>query len=336
MGAQETQTTAADSLRGADGLSEKPFEKKTLISPAAKKLARIKNIDYAQITGSGPKGRIVKKDVAEFIVSMEAGEKKLPPEVRGKEMPVEAPGTVPHKKEKPDQMWKLGNEYPMSNMRKVIARRMSESASTAPHIYFFLEVDMTKILALREEIVARYERDLGLRISINDILIKLTALSIRDYPLLNARIENDRIVIPSDINVCLAVALPDGLIVPCMRNTDRKSLEEIVCLREDLVSRGRSGKLQLHELESGTFTISSLAMLDIFYFTAVLNPPQSGILTVGKTYERPVVVDREITIRPIAIFGLSVDHRIVDGAVAAAFLESLKEKLENPYCYLIN
>ena len=164
----------------------------------------------------------------------------------------------------------------------------------------------------------------------------MTALTIRDYPLLNARLDRDQIVVLPEINVCLAVAISDGLIVPSIRNADKKSLGEIALLRKDLVDRARSGKLKLSELESGTFTISSLAQFDILFFTAILNPPQSGILTVGKTQDKPVVINGEIKIRPVAILGLSVDHRLIDGAVAAAFLQSLKERLEKPFFYLID
>jgi pyruvate dehydrogenase E2 component (dihydrolipoamide acetyltransferase) len=134
----------------------------------------------------------------------------------------------------------------------------------------------------------------------------------------------------------LAVALPDGLIVPSIKSADRKTLKEIALSRRDLVDRARNGTLKLSELESGTFTISSLSQYEIFFFTAILNPPQSGILTVSQTQDKPAVVNREILIRPIAIFGLSVDHRIVDGAVAAAFLHALKKNMENPYACLVD
>jgi pyruvate dehydrogenase E2 component (dihydrolipoamide acetyltransferase) len=307
---------------------------KILISPAAKKLSQLLKVDYVRVTGTGPGGRIIRKDIENYVSAKKAVEAAVPTPPVGQDK-AEA---VTHilKEKKAEGMWEFGHDYPISSMRQVISRRMSESSVTAPHIHFYTEVDMTRVNDLKEEIADRYEKERGVRVSLNDIFIKLTALTIRDYPLLNARLDRDRIVVLPEINVCLAVAISDGLIVPSVRNADKRSLREIALMRKDLVDRARSGKLKLSELESGTFTISSLAQFDIFYFTAILNPPQSGILTIGKTQDKPVVVNGEIKIRPVTVLGLSVDHRLIDGAVAAAFLQSLKERLEKPVFYLID
>jgi pyruvate dehydrogenase E2 component (dihydrolipoamide acetyltransferase) len=156
------------------------------------------------------------------------------------------------------------------------------------------------------------------------------ALTIREYPLLNATVKGDEIHVHPEINIGLAVAMEDGLIVPAIPQTDTLGLGTIAQMRTDLVDRAREGKLTIEEVQRGTFTISSLASFDITFFTAILNPPQSGILTVGKLDEKLSLVNGEVRTKQVSQFGLSVDHRIVDGAVAAAFLQSLKKKLENP------
>jgi len=218
----------------------------------------------------------------------------------------------------------------MSQMRKVIAKRMGQSAFTAPHIYFFTDVEMDKLNQLREEVLSDFEKRFNIRISINDFFIKAVALTIREFPMLNAWLKGEEIHVMPEINIGLAVALKEGLIVPAIPQADRLSLGKIAQIREDLVERARVGKLKIEEIERGTFTISSLAQFDITFFTAILNPPQSGILSIGKTCDQLSLKDGQVVIKKIARFGLSVDHRIIDGAVAAAFLQSLKKGLENP------
>jgi pyruvate dehydrogenase E2 component (dihydrolipoamide acetyltransferase) len=219
----------------------------------------------------------------------------------------------------------------MNSIRRVIAKRMAQSKFTAPHIYFFNDVDMEKLIALREEIVTDFEENEGIRISINDFLIKAVALTLREYPIINSMVSGEEIRIFPEINVGLAVAMGEGLIVPAIPKADQLGLGEIARYRADLVDRARQAKLTFEEMERGTFTVSSLAQFDITFFTAILNPPQSGILTLGKVEEKPVVRGGQVLIRRMMRQGLSVDHRIIDGAVAAQFLQSLKKKLENPY-----
>jgi len=218
----------------------------------------------------------------------------------------------------------------MSSVRKVIARRMSESAFTAPHIYFFTEVWLDPLLDFRKMVLSDFEKHFNLRPSINDFLIKAVALNILDFPMLNAQLKGEEIHIMPEINMGVAVAVAEGLIVPAVPNADRIGIVEIARQRADLVGRAREGKLTLPEMERGTFTISSLARYDITHFTAILNPPQSGILSIGKTDEKLVMIEGQVRVRRVAQFGLSVDHRIIDGAVAADFLQNLKWKLERP------
>ncbi len=309
--------------------------------PAARALAREKGLDLGAIKGSGPEGVILHQDVAAAsaapqvavsrLARQAAQEAGLPPEgipgtgVRGRVMRADvtraaAAAAAP----------RLGKIIPMDRMRRIIARRMAESAFAAPHIHFFTDVRMDALLALRMQILPEFEARLGVRPSVNDFLIKAAALAIRDYPMLNATVKGDEIHILPEINVCLAVALPDGLITPAVADADQCGLGEIVRQRADLVRRARSGALTVAELERGTFTISSLAQYDITHFTAILNPPQSAILSVGKTRDHLYLENGQVRSEQIATLGLSVDHRIIDGSLAAEFLQALKAYLEKP------
>jgi pyruvate dehydrogenase E2 component (dihydrolipoamide acetyltransferase) len=274
-------------------------------STLARKLAGRKGIPLDTVEGSGPRGRVMTKDV---IRASEKGSVLITEE--GSEL--------------------FGKTIPMSQMRKVIAKRMAQSAFTAPHIYFFTDVELDRLNQLREEILSDFEKEFMLRISMNDFFIKAVALAIREFPMLNATVKGEKIYINPEINVGLAIAMQEGLIVPAIPQADRLSLGKIAQMRSDLVDRARAGKLKLEEIERGTFTVSSLAQFDIIFFTAILNPPQSGILSIGKTCDHLVLKEGQVVAKKMARFGLSVDHRIVDGAVAAAFLQSVKNRLENP------
>jgi pyruvate dehydrogenase E2 component (dihydrolipoamide acetyltransferase) len=294
-----------------------PTDHRVLSTPTARRLAEREEIPLSSVRGTGPAGRVMKADVLEAKSSGKVWETKR---------------KHPVPKGPPLTKYELGQVIPMNSMRKVIAKRMVQSKLTAPHIHFFNELDMGKLTSLREEILSDFEIETGVRISINDFFIKAVALTLREYPLLNARVSGEEIRIFPEINVGLAIAVEEGLIVPAIPKADQLGLGEIAVCRADLVGRARAGKLTLEEMERGTFTISSLAKFDITFFTAVLNPPQSGILTLGKMEEVPVVREGQVVIRKILKQGLSVDHRIVDGAVAAEFLQCLKRRVENPYC----
>jgi pyruvate dehydrogenase E2 component (dihydrolipoamide acetyltransferase) len=278
-----------------------PLTKKRLASSLARKLAAKKAISLETVEGTGNRGRIMIRDVAKAI---EKG--AIPPNGKGM----------------------FGQTLPMSQMRKVIAKRMSQSALTAPHIYFFTDVEMDTLDRLRAEILPDFEKKFKVRISINDLLIKAVALTIREFPILNAALKDEEIVVMPEINIGLAVAMDEGLMVPAIPHADRLDLGEIAQIRADLVERARMRRLKLEEIERGTFTISSLAQFDITFFTAILNPPQSGILSIGKTIDHLTLREGKILLKKIARFGLSVDHRTIDGVVAATFLQSLKHRLE--------
>jgi len=340
-------------LRGSN-FSEKPEGIKAV--PAASRMAKEEGIDLSLVKGSGPNGIILVKDIENFKVSQGAIEGTLrTEEIRAstlakklaekRSIPLETiqgSGTrgrimmsdVIKAMEKPLPMMEergiFGQTIPMTQMRKVIAKRMVQSAFTSPHIYFFTDVEMDGLIQLREKILEHFEKEFKVRISVNDFLIKAVALTIREFPMLNAMVKGEEIYVMPDINVGLAVAMEEGLIVPAIPQADRLGLGRIAQMRADLINRARAGKLKLEEIERGTFTVSSLAQFDITFFTALLNPPQSGILTIGKTCDHLFLKDDQVVVKKIGRFGLSVDHRIIDGTVAAAFLQSLKKRLEDP------
>lgn len=340
-------TVEADSASKSDTQppESRPEQKDLKVVPAARWLAMEKGIDLNEVSGSGPGGVIRYRDVqqameghkkeesarASTLARRKAAREGISLEgiqgsgVRGRVMKADV---QKQPEEKTDSQF--GRVIPMDSMRQVIARRMSESAFTAPHISFFADICLDPLFALRREVLQDFEQKYGLRPSINDFLIKAVSLNIREFPILNAQMGDNEIHIMPEINVCLAVALPKGLIVPALFQTDRAGLIDIARQRQDLVSRAKSGNLSMEELERGTFTISSLAQFDITHFTAIINPPQSGILSVGKTREELYMDNGQVKSRSIATFGLSVDHRIIDGAEAADFLQHLKKKLEKP------
>lgn len=276
-------------------------------TPAARKLAREKGVDLSAVTGSGPAGRIVERDVLRAM-GTEPEPTKLAEEKLG---------------------WRLDASLPVTRMRAIIAERLTGSWK-APHIYLMTEVDAGEIQKLRADSHAEIQSQTGHKLSYDHILIKVVALAIEKWPLLNARWKSDRINIPGEINIGFAVALEDGLVVPVLRDANKKSLIEIVRLRGALVAKARARQLTIDDMRGGTFSISNLGMFDIDSFTAILNPPESGILAVGRIKDVPVVAGGQVVVRPVMKLVLGVDHRVVDGAVAAAFLQDIKRMLESP------
>lgn len=324
--------------------------------PAARRRAEREGIDLSLVEGSGPGGIILEKDIEHFRITQGAVEGTLVTEkihasslarklAEKRGVPIETVegtgtrgrimmGDVIKATEKPVILIKekgiFGQTIPMTQMRKVIAKRMAQSAFTAPHIYFFTDVEMDELVKLREKILGDFEKQFNVRLSINDFIIKAVALTIREFPMLNAMVKGEEIHVMPEINIGLAVAMEEGLIVPAIPRADQLGLGKIAEMRADMVERARLGKLKLEEIERGTFTVSSLAQYDVIFFTAILNPPQSGILSIGKTCDQLALKEGQVITKKIARFGLSVDHRIIDGTVAAAFLQSLKKRLEDP------
>jgi pyruvate dehydrogenase E2 component (dihydrolipoamide acetyltransferase) len=219
-------------------------------------------------------------------------------------------------------------------MRKTIAERMQTSAREAPHIVLTVEVDMGEVEQLRQRLGKIVATTNGQRLSVTAVLVRVVAFALRRHPSLNAKLEGEEIWLLPDINLGIAVALEEGLIVPVIHNADQKSLRELSRLLSDLTEKAREGKLIPDDVADGTFTITNLGMYGVDEFEAIINPPQAAILAAGRVVDRAAVVDGEIEIRPTARITLSADHRIVDGAVGANFLQEVRQLLENPYLLL--
>ncbi len=276
-------------------------------SPLARRMARELGIDLQLIQGSGPGGRVVKRDVEDF-----------------KERPAAAVAFAAAPAE-------TYSDFPLSQMRKTIARRLSESKFTAPHFYLTMEIMMDKVRALRKEINAISEE----KISFNDFVIKAVALALRRHPAVNASWLDDRIRQYHYVNIGVAVAVEEGLMVPVLRHADYLGLAQIHASVKDLATRARERKLALEEMQGNTFTISNLGMFGIEEFTAIINPPDACILAVGGIMEKPVVREGQIVPGYPMKVTLSCDHRVVDGATGAAFLQTLKQLLEEPLRLLV-
>ena len=325
--------------------------------PAARKLAKDRGLDLAQVAPTGPHNIITHRDVSVAETSSQqtgtdkvstlarrlAESEGIPLEgvqgsgVRGRVMCADVKnGGVMQKTATTDMQTAadldsdFGKVIKMDSMRQAIARRLSSSAFSAPHVAFYSDIQMDPLLAYRKEILPLFEKNYALRPSINDFLIKAVALTIREFPMLNSMLQGDEIHIMPHINVGLAVAVPNGLVVPAITDADAHGLSQIALQRGDLTQKALGGKLSMEEMDRGTFTISSLAQFDVTFFTSILNPPQSGILSVGKTREELALVEGEVVVRRVSTMGLAVDHRTIDGALAAHFLQTLKTKLENP------
>jgi pyruvate dehydrogenase E2 component (dihydrolipoamide acetyltransferase) len=303
-------------------------------SPLARRIAREHGIDITTIKGSGPGGRIVRADVEAAIARREQ-EKAAPPPAAAPaapaaERPAAAPAGRPivHETEAPS-LPEDADEVPLNRMRRLTAQRLTRSVQEAPHFYLTSVVDAEPLLAYRAELNAALA-DRGPKITITDLILKACAVMLREHRELNASWAETRILRHHRVNLGLAVALDDGLIVPVIHDADRKTLTEIAREAHDLAQRARTGKLTLDELAGGTFTVSNLGPFGIDHFTAVINPPQAAILAVGAAKPQPVVRDGEVRPGVTMALTLSIDHRVLDGATGAAYLADLKSLLEQP------
>jgi pyruvate dehydrogenase E2 component (dihydrolipoamide acetyltransferase) len=279
-------------------------------SPLARSMAAQQNIPLSSVPGSGPGGRIIKRD----IEAWSSGGSARPPAAPAAPPQPAAPAVSP------------GQELPLSNMRKTIARRLSESKFTAPHYYVTVEIDMDAAVALRQQLV----QGENVKVSFNDLVVKACAKALTRFPMVNASWAGDKIVTHGEVHVGVAVAIPDGLITPVVRNADRKPVTEISREVKDLATRAKEKKLKPEEFMGSTFTVSNLGMLDVLEFTAIINPPESAILAVGAVRREPVAVDDAVRVGHRMRVTLSSDHRVVDGALAAQFLGDVRRLLENP------
>ncbi|MDT8368115.1 MAG: dihydrolipoamide acetyltransferase family protein, partial [Longimicrobiales bacterium] len=302
-------------------------------SPLARRLAEEVGIDIASVAGSGPGGRIVKADV-------EAATSAPPPDTareatarEAKEAPAAAARPAP-------EAWEDAGategyeELKVSQMRKTIARRLTESLSPVPHFFLTIEVDMTRVMEARKRINAAVEEG-GDRVSVNDFVLKATAAALRAHPECNAAWHEDLIRRFDHVHVGVAVAVEDGLITPVIKHADRKGLVQISREVRELAGRARKKRLQPDEYTGATFSISNLGMFGIREFTAIINPPEAGIMAVGAIEEIPVAVAGEVVVRPRMRVTMSCDHRVIDGATGAKFLATFRTMIEEPAAILI-
>ncbi|MDH5363213.1 MAG: 2-oxo acid dehydrogenase subunit E2 [Aigarchaeota archaeon] len=290
---------------------EKPKVKTARIkaSPLAKKIAEEKGIDLSRVTGTGPGGRITKDDVLSHLASKAA---------------VTAPTLAPTLAEELEAI-------PMSGMRKAIAKKMVYSKTNIPHFYVSTEVDMTEAAKMRQNLIPEIEAKTGVRLSFTHVLIRSVAMALKEFPQINAIYDNGNIKLAKEINIGIAVGLEEGLIVPVLKGADRMDLIQIASKTSRLVAKTREKRLREDEFVGGTFTISNMGAFDVDSFIAIINPPETAILAVGRTKEKPAVVEGRIEVRSMMTITLSADHRIVDGVLAAKFLQRIKATLEAPY-----
>jgi pyruvate dehydrogenase E2 component (dihydrolipoamide acetyltransferase) len=292
-------------------------------SPLARRMAAQAGLDLAAIKGSGPQGRIVKADIDSTLARGGPA-----PVARA---PVSAPAARPPQPAPQPFAPVTGDppfkQKPHSQMRRVIARRLTESKQNVPHFYETIDCEIDELLRIRHVL---NEGDKELNLSVNDFVIRAAGLALRQVPAANASWSDDAIILWERADIAMAVALDDGLITPIVRGADLKGLQQIAAETKDLAARARAGKLKLEEFQGGTFSISNLGMYGIREFAAVINPPQGAILAVGQGAPRPVVKNGELAIATVMSCTLSADHRAVDGAVGAQFLAAFKKLIDEP------
>ena len=310
--------------------------KHPLASPLARNIAREAGLDLATVTGSGPGGRIVRADVEHAIATLGS------PAAASTPAPV-APAAAVALSAAPAVEVQTGpddEEIALNNVRRITARRLVESMQQAPHFYLTSVVAAEELVAARARIneglaaLATSRGEAATKVSVNDIVVKAVAVALRAHPEVNVSFGGDKLIRHHRVHVGIAVALPDGLIVPVIRDADTKTVTQISAETRDLATRARSGKLKVDEFTGSTFSVSNLGMFGVDQFTAVINPPEAAILAVGATKQEAVVRDGQIVVGYTMAITLSVDHRALDGATGAKFLADLTALLENPLATL--
>jgi Pyruvate/2-oxoglutarate dehydrogenase complex, dihydrolipoamide acyltransferase (E2) component, and related enzymes len=312
---QKTDAKAEEKVASAVNSSSSD---RVAISPLAKKMAQEKGVDINSVQGSGENGRIVKKDIENYQPSQAKATASAPATSAAAQVAV-------------NFVQGEDTETPNSQVRNVIAKRLSESKFSAPHYYLMVEINMDKAIEARKEINSLPDT----KISFNDMIIKATAIALRKHPQVNSSWAGDKIIHRGNINIGVAVAIPDGLVVPVLKNTDQMSYTQISAAVKDMASRAKSKGLKANEMEGSTFSISNLGMFGIETFTSIINQPNSAILSVGAIIEKPIVKNGQIVVGNTMKLSLACDHRVVDGATGAEFLQTLRTYLENPLTLLL-
>lgn len=306
-----------------------PATGRILATPIARRIAEERGISLANVSGSGPGGRITKKDIEEYepdLASQSATpvslETTIPKETFTENVdPVPAP-------------FMSGEKQPISRMRQQIARVTVKSKTEKPHFYVSAEINMTDAMSLRRQINDQLKDD-GVRLTVNDLIVKACIQALQKYPKFNAYYQDDGIQYNDKINIAVAIADDEGLIVPAIIDCGEKSLRQVSQMIKNLAERSSNGSLSSQEYTGGTFAISNLGMFDVSSFVAIIHPPQSAVLAVGTVSEKPIVVDGEITVGQVMTATISADHRIVDGAEGAQFLIEVKRLLQSPTSLMV-
>jgi len=289
-------------------------------SPLARKIAEEKGVDLSLVAGTGPGGRITREDVERFLETRAVAKAVI-------EVPAVPPPPVPSEE---------FQVVPMSGMRRAIARKMTYSKTSIPHFYIGTEVDMTDAARMRQSLIPTIEAKAGVRLSFTHFLIKAVAMALEEFPQINAVYDGENIKLLKEINIGIAVGLEDGLIVPVLKRANMMDLVRIASESDKLVARAREKRLREDEFVGGTFTISNLGAYDVDSFIAIINPPETAILAVGRIREKPAVVSGNVTVRSMMTVTLSADHRVLDGVTAAKFLQKVKGLLETPHNLLLD
>ncbi|UOF90397.1 2-oxo acid dehydrogenase subunit E2 [Fodinisporobacter ferrooxydans] len=327
---------------------------KVRATPAARRAAKETGVSLLDVTGTGPNGRIHEADVKTFAATIQESDVKATPlarkvaqaesiplasvtgtGVQGKIRKDDVLNNIPSTPVVQTSIVTQDKQIKVEGVRKIIAQRMAQSAFTAPHVTLVSEVDMSRSIEMRTSLLPVIEKQTGFRLSYTEIIMKAVSHALVLHPSVNASLEGDYIVQHSNVNIGLAVSIPNGLIVPVVKDTQRKGLSELTSDCKNLANLSRTGKLLPDHMTGGTFTISNLGMYAIDAFTPIINQPESAILGVGRIQEKPVGVNGTIVLRPMMTLSLSFDHRVIDGAPAAEFLQTVKDILENPYRMIV-
>jgi pyruvate dehydrogenase E2 component (dihydrolipoamide acetyltransferase) len=306
---------------------------RVVASPLAKRMAQQAGIDLHGVTGTGPNGRIVKADVE---AATKRGAAPAPVAVAAPAAPVPVAAPAPAPKAPASVITAPHTAVPNASMRKVIARRLSEAKATVPHFYVSMDIEIDALLKLRAELNAKSPKGEGaFKLSVNDLIIKAAAATLRRVPKVNASYTEDATILYHDVDISVAVSIDDGLITPIIRKADQKGLSTISNEMKDLAARAKAGKLKPEEFQGGGFSISNMGMYGVSTFAAIINPPQAAILAVGAGQARPVVKDGQLAIATVMTCTLSVDHRVVDGALGAEWLAAFKTIVEDPLSLML-
>ena len=312
-----------------DDVLDYKLNSKVKISPLAERIAKIEGINTESIVGTGPNGKIMKADIMAVLHGATKVEAAPKAEVAPK-----APKTP---KAPNENQWGVVETVPMSPMRKVISKRMSESYFSAPTFVVNVEVDMTELLALRKKVVDAIIEETGKKATVTDFISLAVIKSLMKHPYVNASLSSDEkeMYLHHYVNLSIAVGMDSGLVVPVIKGADKMSLKELVVASKEITTKALNGKLKPDEMADSTFTISNLGMYGVKSFVPIINQPNTAILGVSATVPKPVVYNGEVTVRPIMTLTLTADHRVVDGLEGAKFMKTLKEAIENPLSLLI-